>query len=98
MPRRALQEPPRLRIVRWGNGYGFRLPYTVLLKLGLKVGDRLDVVGMSPGVLVLRIVEQGPESYEEDVASPDWAAVQRELRNVMERVERLSGMVNRRGE
>ena len=42
-----------MRISKWGNSLAVRLPRTVVNDLGLKSGDRLEIVSADPGRLVV---------------------------------------------
>ena len=42
-----------MRVSRWGNSLAVRLPRALVNDLGLKVGDRLEVVSANPGRLAV---------------------------------------------
>ena len=42
-----------MRISRWGNSLAVRLPRALVNDLGLKAGDRLEVVSANPGRLAV---------------------------------------------
>ena len=42
-----------MRVSKWGNSLAVRLPKAVVNDLGLKAGDRLEVVSASPGRLAI---------------------------------------------
>jgi antitoxin component of MazEF toxin-antitoxin module len=94
----------QLNIVRWGNGYGLRLPRVLLSELDAKAGDSFEFEA-SPGALVLRIVkwedepaavDDAPASCDEDTPPLDFIAVQRGLQNVIDEAGRLSALLDRR--
>ena len=42
-----------MRVSRWGNSLAVRLPRALVNDLGLKAGDRLEVVSAHPGRLAV---------------------------------------------
>lgn len=42
-----------MRVSRWGNSLAVRLPRALVNDLGLKAGDRLEVVSANPGRLAV---------------------------------------------
>lgn len=42
-----------MRISRWGNSLGVRLPRSVVSELGLKPGDDLEIVAATPDRIVV---------------------------------------------
>jgi antitoxin component of MazEF toxin-antitoxin module len=84
----------RLHITKWGNGYGMRLPSLLLSELGAQDGDRVDV-HVTQGTLVLRVI---PRQGVPDGAQPtaDFESVQRVMQSVLDDVDRLAVMLERR--
>ena len=42
-----------MRVSKWGNSLAVRLPKAVVNDLGLKAGDRLEIVSANPGRLAI---------------------------------------------
>ncbi len=42
-----------MRVSKWGNSLAVRLPRALVSDLGLKAGDRLEVVSANPGRLAV---------------------------------------------
>ena len=42
-----------MRVSKWGNSLAVRLPKAVVHDLGLKAGDRLEIVSANPGRLAI---------------------------------------------
>jgi antitoxin component of MazEF toxin-antitoxin module len=83
----------RLHVRKWGNGYGMRLPGALLSELGAQDGDRFDVQ-VTRGTLVLRVVSQ--DNLPEGEAPVDFESVQRVMQSVLDDVDRLAVMLERR--
>jgi antitoxin MazE len=45
--------PVQLRITRWGNSLGLRVPRDVAARAGLTEGDRVDIEGFEDGRIVV---------------------------------------------
>jgi antitoxin MazE len=43
-----------VQVAKWGNSLAVRLPKAVVEQLGLKPGDRVEIVAAEPGKLVLK--------------------------------------------
>jgi antitoxin component of MazEF toxin-antitoxin module len=87
-----------LNIVKWGNGHGVRLSRDLLSELDAKAGDLFDVE-VSPGTLVLRVVEQDRNSAPADGADApplDLNAVQRRLQHIVDEADGLAALLDRR--
>ncbi len=42
-----------MRVSKWGNSLAVRLPKAIVNDLGLKAGDRLEIVSADPGRLAI---------------------------------------------
>jgi antitoxin component of MazEF toxin-antitoxin module len=87
----------QLNVVKWGNGFGLRLPRVLLSELEAKGGDLFDVE-VSPGTLVLRAREAEPVHRPSDdgTAPPlDFEALQRKLQNIVDEAGSLAALLDR---
>jgi antitoxin MazE len=75
--------PVQLRISRWGNSLGLRVPRDVAARAGLKEGARVEIEGYSDGRIVVtpskrrftieELVEgMKPESEPSEFMKDDW--------------------------
>jgi antitoxin component of MazEF toxin-antitoxin module len=92
-----------LRVVRWGNGYGVRLPRALLSQLDAKVGDTL-AVEVLPSTFVLRVVDPdgsqlavntAPAAGHEEAPLLDYETVERSLRSIVDQAGRLADVMAR---
>ncbi|MDE0109319.1 MAG: AbrB/MazE/SpoVT family DNA-binding domain-containing protein [Bryobacterales bacterium] len=53
-----------MRVSRWGNSLGVRLPQKLVRSLGLKPGDQLEVVAATPLRIVVAKAESRAQAIE----------------------------------
>ncbi len=53
-----------MRVSKWGNSLAVRLPKAVVNDLGLKAGDRLEIVSAEPGRLAIARDERRSRALE----------------------------------
>jgi antitoxin component of MazEF toxin-antitoxin module len=95
-----------LNVLRWGNGYGVRLPRLLLSEFQAKDGDVLSVEVIEPGMLVLRITDlkdcesavkgTAGKAAREEPPLLDFDAVQRSLQSIVDQAGHLSEVMERK--
>jgi antitoxin component of MazEF toxin-antitoxin module len=95
-PQRFAVKTRRLSVARWGNGYGMRLPLTLLSELGHKEGDLFEVIKASPDTLVLRVAKGSgePAADDERMQLVDLDGVHRSLRKVISETAHLAKLLS----
>lgn len=60
-----------MQVFRWGDGLAVRLPEELVEKIGLKVGDEIDIVDVAGRTLVVQKEDQRKAALER-LASRNW--------------------------
>jgi antitoxin MazE len=61
-----------MQVSRWGNSLAVRLPKALVEQLGLKEGDRLNVVAAKDGVIEVETDEDRRRRALERMAARNW--------------------------